>query len=140
MAKIASLKNETCHYEDLAKVNTNLTMELAALREQMKPAKADAMVGLRISQPYYDECGGFYGDGFDDCLKQVATLYPHLDLSYMVIDDTVSPTPRGANVVMNEADSTIHIVEEEVKEPTNADTINQHVLEGQTIPDDPTTL
>ena len=140
MAKIASLENETRYCEDLAKANTNLMTKLAALREQMEQAKVDAMARFRISQPYYDECGGFYGDGFDDYLKQVAALYPHLDLSQMVIDDTIPPTPSGVDAVMNEADGTIHIVEEEVKEPADADTVNQHVPEGQTIPDNLTTL
>ena len=57
------------------------------------------------SQPYYDKCGGFYGDSFDDCLKQV------------VIDDTVLLAPGGADTVMDEVDSSIHIIEEEVKKP-----------------------
>lgn len=34
--KIALLKQETRHREELAKVNTNLTMELVAFHEQME--------------------------------------------------------------------------------------------------------
>ena len=63
------MKEESCLREEAEKAKTNLTTELATLREQMERAKADAMAGLQISQPYYEECGGFYGDGFDDYLK-----------------------------------------------------------------------
>ena len=49
-------------------MNANLTTKLATFCEQMNKAKADAVVAFRISQPFYDECGVFYGDGFDDYL------------------------------------------------------------------------
>ena len=55
------------------------------------------MVRFRTSQSYYDECGGYYGDGFDNCLKQMATVYPNLDLSYVVINDIVPPTTSRAD-------------------------------------------
>lgn len=138
-AKIALLEQETRHREDLAKTNTNLMMELATLHEQMEQAKTDAVAGFQTSQPYYDQCGGFYGDSFDDYLKQVAAVYPYLNLSQVVIDDIVPPTPSGANAAMDEADNSIHIVEEEMKEPTDVEAIDQHALEGQIIPDSPTT-
>ena len=47
--KIALLKRKTSCYEDLAKENTNLVMELATLHKQMEQAKADAMVRFRLS-------------------------------------------------------------------------------------------
>lgn len=65
----------------------------------------------------------------------MATVYPYLNLSQVVIDDIVPPTPSGANAVMDEADGSIHMVEEEMKEPTDAEAIDQHALEGQIIPD-----
>lgn len=95
--KLALLEKETCLREELEKANSNLTMELVALCEQMEKAKVDALAGFQTSYSYYDECGGYYGDGIDDFLKQVATIYPDLDLSQVVTDDTVPPTPGGAN-------------------------------------------
>lgn len=103
MAKIALLEKETHCYEDFTKANTNLTTELATLHEQMEQVKVDAMAGFRTSQLYYDECGSFYGDGFDDYLKQVAALYFYLDLSQVVIEDTVLPTFGGTEAVMDKA-------------------------------------
>ena len=39
-AKVALLEQETRHHEELAKANTNLMTELAALHEQMERDKA----------------------------------------------------------------------------------------------------
>lgn len=50
-------------------------------RRKMRKAKADIMAAFQVSQPIFDESGVFYGDGFDDCLKQVEVVYPDLDLS-----------------------------------------------------------
>ena len=47
----------------------------------MEQVKANAVAKYQTSQPFYDELGGLYGDGFEDGLKQVAALYPDLDLS-----------------------------------------------------------
>ena len=46
----------------------------------------------------------------------MAAVYPNLDLSQVVIDDIVPPIHCGADVVINEADDSIHSIEEEVKE------------------------
>lgn len=48
----------------------------------------------------------------------------------MVIDHTIPSTLGGADAVMDEADGFIHMVKEEVKEPTNAEAVDQQVLEG----------
>ena len=112
MAKLALLEKETRSCEELEKMTTNLTIELAALREQIKKAKVDVVAAFRTSQPYFDECGIYYGNGFDDCLKQVATFYLDLDLSQVVIDDTISLTHEGTDTVSNEIDDSVHTVEE----------------------------
>lgn len=67
--KNTQLEKATHRYEELAKENTKLTMELATFYEQMVQDKADVMAGFWTSQPYYDKCGGLYGDSFDDFLK-----------------------------------------------------------------------
>ena len=116
-AKLALLEKETRRREELEKMTTNLTIELAALQEQIKKAKVDIVAVFRTSQPYFDECGVYYGDGFDDCLKQVAAFYLDLDLSQVVLDDTISSTHEGTDTVSNETDDSVHIVEEELKGP-----------------------
>lgn len=45
--KLAELVEETRRLEEVEKAGTNLTMELAALREQMDKAKADVVVEFR---------------------------------------------------------------------------------------------
>lgn len=47
----------------------------------MDKAKADAVGEFWVSQPFFDVCGVFYGDGFDNCLKQIGAIHPDLDLS-----------------------------------------------------------
>ena len=69
MAKLTLLKEETRRQEEVEKMNTNLTTELAALCKQMDKAKADAVAAFQISQPFFDKCSVFYGEGFGDCLK-----------------------------------------------------------------------
>ena len=133
MAKLVLLKEETCRRKEAEKTNVNLTTELATLYEQMDKAKADAMSAFRISQPFFDEYGIFYGDGFDDYLKQVAAVYLDLDLSQVVIEDTVSPTLGGVDAISKETDDSAHTVEEEVKD-TNAEVIVQPAPEGLWLP------
>nr|POE53886.1 hypothetical protein CFP56_27572 [Quercus suber] len=106
----------------------------------LEQAKADAMAGFQTSQPHYDKCGGFYGNGFNDYLKQVVSFYPNLDLSQVVIDDTVPLTPGSVDAAMNEADGDVHLVKEEAKEPANVKDVSQNVLDGQPIPGNSTIL
>nr|POE78252.1 hypothetical protein CFP56_62647 [Quercus suber] len=103
--------------------------ELATLREQMDKAKVDLVAAFRISQPFFEKCGIFYGDGFDDYLKQVTTVYPDLDLSQVVIEDTISLTLGGVDAISEETDDSAHTVEEEVKD-TEAEVIVQPAPEG----------
>lgn len=79
--KKVELEATTRWCEELVKSNTNLTTELTTLHKQMEQVKANAVAQYQTFQPFYDELGGFYGDGFEDGLKQDATLYPNLDLS-----------------------------------------------------------
>ena len=54
--KLALLEKETRRREELEKMTTNLTTELATLREQIEKAKVDAVAAFHTSQPYFDEC------------------------------------------------------------------------------------
>lgn len=93
IAKLTQLEKKTCYCEELEKTATNLMTELAALHEQMDKAKANTMAVFQISQPFFDECEVYYGDRFDDYLKQVVAIYLDLDLPQVSIDDTVPLTP-----------------------------------------------
>lgn len=66
MAKTTALVEETCQLAKAEKERTNLVTKLAALREQMKKAKAKDVAGFRTSQPYFDACSAYYGDRFDN--------------------------------------------------------------------------
>nr|POE80585.1 hypothetical protein CFP56_14993 [Quercus suber] len=94
MEMFAKLKKETHLKEEAEKAKTNLMMEQMAFCKHMDKAKADTVVEFRVSQPFFDACGTYYGDGFDECLKQVEAAYLDLDLSQIIIDDTVLPTLR----------------------------------------------
>lgn len=114
-------------------------MELATLREEMENVKDDILAGFCVSQPYYDKCGGYYINEFDDCLKQMAAVYPKLDLSRVIIDDTVPPIPGGPNAISDEVDDSVHTVKEKVKE-LEAEAIDQPTPKGQIIPNSLATL
>lgn len=126
---LAKLKEETRLKEEAKKVRTNLTTELSTLREQMDKAKTDAVMEFPISQPFFDVCGAYYSDGFDDCLKQVGVVYLNLDLSQITIDGTISPTPREDDTISEETSDSIHIVEQGGKD-TDAETVVKLVLDG----------
>ena len=115
MAETKVLAEETRRLEEAEKAKTNLATELAALCEQMEKARADAVAKFCISQPFFDACGIYYGDGFKDCLKQVRSAYPNLNLSQIVINDTVPMTPRGNDTVGDETINSIHTIEQEVE-------------------------
>ena len=59
---------------------------------QVEMARADAVTVFKASQPFIDSCAVFYGDGFKDFLKQVKSVYPHLDLSKVSVDDPMRST------------------------------------------------
>lgn len=115
-AKTKALAEETQRLEEVEKAKTNLATELTAFHEQMEKARADAMVEFRISQPFFNACGVYYGDEFKDCLKQVKFAYPNLDLSQIVINDIISPTPRGDDTVNDETIDFAHTVKKVVKQ------------------------
>nr|POF24351.1 hypothetical protein CFP56_27547 [Quercus suber] len=108
-AKTAALAEETRQHEEAKMVKTYLATKLASLREQMEKAKADATAEFRVSQPFFDSCGVYYGVEFNDCLKHVAATYPNLDLSQITIDNTTLPTLGGVDNVSKETSDSIHI-------------------------------
>ena len=77
--------------------------ELTTFLRYVEMARADAVKELKTSQPFIDSCVVYYGDGFGDCLKQVKSIYPHLDLSKVIMDDPLPSTPVG-NTIQEETD------------------------------------
>ena len=69
----------------------------------METPRADAMREFKTSQPFIDSCTLYYGDGFEDCLKQVKSSYLHLDLSKITMDDPL-PSTLTDNTILEEID------------------------------------
>ena len=109
------MKEENCLKEEAETAKANLTTELTAFREKTNKAKADAVAEFPVSQPFFDMCDTYYGDGFDECLKQVEAAYPNLDLSQIMIDDTIPPTLEGEDTINDETTDSIHIVKQKAK-------------------------
>ena len=63
-----------------------LQEEVTALKEKAETAGADAIQKFKASQSFIDSCADYYGIGFDDCLKQVASAFSELDLSRISMD------------------------------------------------------
>ena len=51
------------------------------LGQKVQMVGADAVRDFKATQSFIDSCAEYYGTGFDDCLKQVASAFPELDLS-----------------------------------------------------------
>ena len=80
----------------------------------MEKAGADAVQEFKVSQSYIDSCADYYSTGFDDCLKQVTSAFPELDLYGITMDDSESTTP--IDDVVDESDGAL-----ETNPPSKAD-------------------
>lgn len=82
-------------------------------------ARVDAVNEYKAFQSFMDFCGGYYGEGFGDYLKQVKSLYPHLDFSKVTMDEPLPSTP---------IDDTFH---EETDDSTKANPKDGNVVLAQ---------
>ena len=73
------------------------------MQEKVETAGTDAVQKFKVSQLFIDSCANYYGTGFDDCLKQVTSAFPKLDLSGISIDAPEPVTP-DRNVVIDDDD------------------------------------
>ncbi|KAL0014066.1 hypothetical protein SO802_001135 [Lithocarpus litseifolius] len=96
------LEESARQLEQEREAKTTTEKELVSLLGQVETAKADAVTEFKTSQTFVDACAEYYGEGFEDCLKQVKSLYPHLDLSRVSMDDPVPSTPVGDTVVADD--------------------------------------
>ena len=64
------------------------------MQEKAETAGADIVQKFKTSQSFIDSCADYYSTGFDDCLKQVASTFPELDLFEISMDapEPVTPT------------------------------------------------
>ena len=65
----------------------------------MEKAGVDAITKFKASQSFINSCVDYYGIGFDDCLKQVASAFPNLDLSRITMEESMPLTPAGDTVI-----------------------------------------
>ena len=72
----------------------------------METAKADAIKEFKDSQTFVNSCAEYFGVGFEDCLKQVKSNYPNLDLVKVSMDAPLPTTPVGGAVPEETDDST----------------------------------
>ena len=100
----------------MEKAKVGLAMELPTLYEQMEKAKVDVVAEFRASQPFIDACVVYYGIEFEDWLKKVRSIYLDLDLSKVTLDDPVSSTPGGGDIVNEKSDDSTHIEEQDSKD------------------------
>ena len=66
---------------------------MTALQEKVETVGTDAVQKFKTSQSFIDSCADYYSTGFDDCLKQVASAFPELDLSGISMDAPELVTP-----------------------------------------------
>ena len=64
--------------EEAGRQSEKLKGEVTVLEQRLQTARADAVRDFKASQSFIDSCAGYYGTGFDDCLKQVASAFPGL--------------------------------------------------------------
>ncbi|XP_065634362.1 uncharacterized protein LOC136069584 [Quercus suber] len=87
------LKDVKTELEEAKRQRLEIEGKLTALYDQLETVGADAVEKFKASDAFIDSCGSYYGTGFDDCLKQVASAFPDLDLSGINIDDARPMTP-----------------------------------------------
>ena len=70
-----------------------LQEEVTALQEKAETAGTNTIEKFKTSQSFIDSYADYYDTGFDDCLKQVASAFPKLDLSRISMDALETVTP-----------------------------------------------
>ena len=131
MAITEKLKKESRLQEKAQKAKESLETKLMTLREQTKKAKVDAVMEFKASQPFINLCAIYYGDGFKDCLKQVGSIYPNLDLSKIYMEDPLPTTPASGDSFSEETNDSTH-TEQDPKD--DGVVLAQPTVEGPVAP------
>ena len=82
-----------------------LQEEVTTLWEKAETAGTDVVQKFKTSQSFIDTCADYYDIGFNDCLKQVASAFPKLDLSGISMDAPEPVTP--ARDIVTEDDDVV---------------------------------
>ena len=77
--------------------------------EEVETATTDAIAEFKASQPFIDACAVYYGDEFEDYLKQVRFIYLNFNLFKVTMDDPLPMTPTGDDTASEETDDSAHI-------------------------------
>lgn len=109
MALKEKLKEEACLREKAEDKKASVEKELTTLFEQLEVARTDAIMEYKASQPFIDACTVYYGDGFDDYLKQLWSVYLDLDLFRVTMDDPLSTTPTASDATNKEPDKSTYV-------------------------------
>ena len=120
----ANLMNEQAQYKDVVRTlnqelkevrkklveanrqNDKLQEEVTDLGQKLQTTGADTIRDFKVTQSFIDSCAEYYDTGFDDCLKQVASAFPELDLFGITMDDgddnssLPNPTPEPDGLVV----------------------------------------
>ena len=56
------------------------------MQEKAEMVGTDTVQKFKTPQSFIDSYVDYYGTGFDDCLKQVASAFPELDVSGISMD------------------------------------------------------
>lgn len=86
---------EEANQREKEEAKETVEKELTTLLGQVEMARADVVNEFKASQPFIDSCAVYYGDGFEDCLKQVKFVYRNLDLSKVTMGDPLPSTLVG---------------------------------------------
>ena len=89
---------------------------MTILEQRLQTAGADVVRDFKASQSFIDSCAGYYGTGFDDCLKQIASAFPGLDLSRITMDDGEDGPSQSA--ATPEADDVVVLAQPAANPPT----------------------
>ena len=73
------------------------------MREKAKTVGTDAIQKFKTSQLFIDSYADYYGTGFDDCLKQVASAFLELDL-FGISMDAPEPVMPARDVITEDDD------------------------------------
>lgn len=123
------LNGVTHQADELMKESANLKFEVAGLHEHMNKIKKETIKEFRVSQPYFDEIGGYYEDGFDDFCNQATLIF--LDLEFSQIQIRLNaPTTLATDPILDdeEIDDKVLVINgpasvaddpKELEQPTN---------------------
>ena len=72
-----------------------LQQEVTDLSKRVETVRTNVIREFKVLQSFIDSCAKYYGIGFDDCLKQVASGFPELDLFGITMDDEGDGSPKS---------------------------------------------